>query len=96
MNSKTDLLSNYIEGFQFARALAAFELKGSAPLDISIEPFGKDFFARVCGVTFKDPPFDGVKKSLVGAINKFSVLVFRDTSPTEEEDLAFGRAFGEL
>ena len=65
-------------------------------MDMSIEPLGKDFFARVCGVSFKSPPLDGVKKTIVEAINKYSVLVFPNAAPTEEEHLAFGRAFGEL
>jgi len=96
VNSKKDLLSNCIEGFQLARALAAFEQERSTPLDISIEPLGKDFFARVCGVSFKSPPSGGVEKTIVEAIDKYSVLVFPDAAPTEEEHLAFGRAFGEL
>jgi alpha-ketoglutarate-dependent 2,4-dichlorophenoxyacetate dioxygenase len=65
-------------------------------MTITVEPLGRSFFARVGGVSFRKPPSGETYETILDAITKFSVLVFPDAAPSEEEHLAFGRAFGEL
>lgn len=65
-------------------------------MDISVEPLGDGFFARVTGVDFRKPPAGAVRNTIIEASDQYAVLVFPDAFPSEDEHLAFGRAFGEL
>jgi len=65
-------------------------------MTISVEPLGDGIFARVSGVSFREPPAGPVYDAIIDAIDQYAVLVFPGAAPTEEEHLAFGRAFGGL
>lgn len=65
-------------------------------MGMSIEEVKPGFAGVVHGLTMAKPPSPSEVAAVVAAIDRLPVLVFPTQTITDEQQLAFGRAFGEL
>jgi alpha-ketoglutarate-dependent taurine dioxygenase len=66
-------------------------------MPISTEPLtGSDFVVEVSGIDLSEPQDAETVAALRTALGKHSILVFRQQSLTNEQQIAFSRNFGEL
>src|SRR6201993_2845270 len=63
---------------------------------VSIRPLHPVFAGEVSGVDCRKPISAGEIDVVEAGINEYAVLIFRDQTLTDEEQIAFTRHFGEL
>jgi len=63
---------------------------------LRLKPLHSLFAAEADGVDIREPLAESAVRDIVKAMDHYAVLVFRGLPLTEEQQLAFGRAFGSL
>jgi len=65
-------------------------------MNLWIRPLHPRFVGDVSGVDMRRPPDPGMIAAIEAAADTYAVLVFRDQRITDEQHVAFSRAFGRL
>src|SRR5580692_7164713 len=65
-------------------------------MSIEITPLHTAFAGEVAGIDATRNPTPAEVAAIEAAMNRYAVLVFRDQHLTDEQQLAFSQAFGEL
>src|SRR5438874_13557057 len=65
-------------------------------MPVSIRPLHPVFVGEVAGIDCRRPLSPDEIAAIEGGMDRYAVLVFREQSITDEEQLAFTRQFGEL
>ena len=63
---------------------------------LRLEPLHSSFAAEAGGVDLRRPPDAKTAKEIEAAMDRYALLVFRGQPLTEDEQIAFARAFGPL
>jgi alpha-ketoglutarate-dependent 2,4-dichlorophenoxyacetate dioxygenase len=69
---------------------------GQDKMPISIQPLTPNFAGEVAGIDCRKPLDPGEVAAIERGMDRYAVLVFRDQSLNDEEQIAFTRHFGEL
>jgi alpha-ketoglutarate-dependent 2,4-dichlorophenoxyacetate dioxygenase len=59
-------------------------------------PIGSEFVAEVSGIDLRAPLDDGATAAIHAAMDRYAVLVFRDQSLSDEEQIAFTKSLGKV
>ena len=65
-------------------------------MPISIRPLTPDFAGEVSGIDLRQALHQADKAAIEAGMDRYAVLVFRNQQITDEQQLGFSRAFGEL
>src|SRR5438067_1298102 len=65
-------------------------------MSVSIRPLHPVFVGEIAGIDCRHPLDAGEVAAIENGMDRYAVLVFREQSITDDEQLAFTRHFGEL
>jgi alpha-ketoglutarate-dependent 2,4-dichlorophenoxyacetate dioxygenase len=65
-------------------------------MPVTVKPLHPEFVAQILGVDLRQPVDARTVAAITDAINRYAVLVFPGQMITDEQQMAFSRAFGEL
>lgn len=66
------------------------------PQTIQCEPLHASYGAQITGVDFSKPVSDSTMDEIRSALDKYGLIIFRDTGMTDEEYVSWGERFGEV
>ncbi len=75
---------------------AAMDRRQEGSAEISLSPVTESFAARVEGLDLSKPLPAATVQAIVEAMDRFAVLIFPGQTFDDEQQLAFGRNFGEI